>query len=230
MMLNKPIRNGVACNAVTMRCRRSIRLKEYDYSRNGFYFLTICVQDRKCLLGEIINGKLIINPCGEMITKWVYKTEDKFNGIKILSFVVMPNHFHAIIGNTTVGATPCGRPFPRGRPVVDNGALFNNVATGENTMAGRDDLPICCDGGSCGETGDHVGSPLRVVVGWFKTMTTNEYFRGVKTLGWKPVNKRLWQRNYYEHIIRNQQSYNEIAEYIRCNPEKWLTDTLYMEE
>ena len=65
---------------------------------------------------------------------------------------------------------------------------------------------------------------LSAVVRWFKTMTTNEYIRGVEQLGWRPFNQRLWQRNYYEHIIRNELSYRTIANYIIKNPVKWKHD------
>jgi len=74
--------------------------------------------------------------------------------------------------------------------------------------------------------GEHIGSPLHRVVQWFKTMTTNEYIRGVKTLGWKPFDGKLWQRNYWEHIIRNENSYHRIAQYILKNPQNWDNDTL----
>jgi putative transposase len=65
------------------------------------------------------------------------------------------------------------------------------------------------------------------VVQWFKTMSTNEYIRGVKTLGWKPFDKKIWQRNFYEHIIRNDQSYQRIANYIANNPGNWNKDKFY---
>lgn len=79
----------------------------------------------------------------------------------------------------------------------------------------------------CGETrGEHVGSPLRTVVQWFKTMTTNEYIRGVKNLGWTPFAGKLWQRNYYEHIIRNQDELIRIRQYIRDNPLNWQTSEI----
>jgi putative transposase len=268
MMPNKPARMGVVYNA-PIRCRRSIRLKGYDYSQSGMYFVTICIKSRERLLGEIVNEKMVVNPCGEMIKKWAYKLEDKFNGIKIPSFVVMPNHFHAIIASH-VGAAPCGRPAVDvdlrgdggghglcgntgghvGPPLRDvdlcgdtGGGYGLRGDWGGHGLCGNTgghagpplrDVGLCGDTGGGyglrGDTGGHAGPPLRDVVGWFKTMTTNEYFRGVKTLGWKPVYKRLWQRNYYEHVIRNKQSYNEIAEYIRHNPERWQTDRLYMEE
>lgn len=76
--------------------------------------------------------------------------------------------------------------------------------------------------------GEHTGSPLHRIVQWFKTMTTNEYIRGVKFCQWLPFNKRLWQRNYYEHIIRTQHSYEEIVTYILENPKRWSKDSLYI--
>ncbi|MBK8807561.1 MAG: transposase [Bacteroidales bacterium] len=62
-------------------------------------------------------------------------------------------------------------------------------------------------------------APISNVINWYKTMTTNEYIRGVKNEGWQMFNKKLWQRNYHEHIIRNEKSYSKILEYINTNPE-----------
>jgi REP element-mobilizing transposase RayT len=71
----------------------------------------------------------------------------------------------------------------------------------------------------------HRGAPtLGDIVDWFKTMTTNGYIRGVKTEGWPPFPGRLWQRNYYEHVIRNENEMNLIREYIQINPAKWAFD------
>ena len=69
--------------------------------------------------------------------------------------------------------------------------------------------------------GAHAGAPLREIVRWFKTMTTNEYIRNAKENGWIAFDKRLWQRNYYEHIIRDEESLREIREYIVGNPANW---------
>ncbi|HTN69062.1 MAG TPA: transposase, partial [Dysgonamonadaceae bacterium] len=74
--------------------------------------------------------------------------------------------------------------------------------------------------------GEHIGSPLQAVVQWFKTMTTNEYIRNVKSNDWKRFDGKLWQRNYWEHIIRNEKSYQNISEYIINNPTKWIADKL----
>jgi hypothetical protein len=87
--------------------------------------------------------------------------------------------------------------------------------------------------------GEHVGSPLpdgsfqpdgpplSRIVQWFKTMTTNEYIRGVKSLGWKRFDGKLWQRNYYEHIIRDEKSYHAITNYIKNNPSTWIDDQFH---
>ena len=81
--------------------------------------------------------------------------------------------------------------------------------------------------------GAHVGPPLRqrtqlsTVVQWFKTMSTNEYIRGVNELGWPPFDRKLWQRNYYEHIIRDDVSLLNIAYYIENNPAHWQEDDFY---
>ena len=69
--------------------------------------------------------------------------------------------------------------------------------------------------------------PIGNLVDWFKTMTTNEYMRGVKQYGWKRFDGKLWQRNYYEHIIRSEEEYERIAGYIIDNPEKWKEDKFF---
>jgi REP element-mobilizing transposase RayT len=81
------------------------------------------------------------------------------------------------------------------------------------------DLRVGPDG-----TGEHIGSPLHRIVQWFKTMTTNEYIRAVKQSRWPPFCGRLWQRNFYEHIIRNEKSLQGIREYIVNNPLQWELD------
>ncbi len=94
-----------------MRQRKIIRLKEYDYSKKGWYFVTIVVQDRLYLFGEIEENNLILNNAGKMINKWYKKLEIKFPGIKCHEHIVMPNHFHCIIEIcANVGSAPCVRP------------------------------------------------------------------------------------------------------------------------
>ena len=75
--------------------------------------------------------------------------------------------------------------------------------------------------------GEHIGSPLHRIIQWFKTMTTNEYIRQTKNANWPRFNGRLWQRNYYEHIVRDEIAYQHIGNYIRNNPAHWQKDKFY---
>lgn len=176
------------------RKRKSIRLPGYDYSRTGAYFVSICTKDRKCLFGEIINQGMVLNDAGKMVDKWYAELENKFQDIRYGENIIMPNHCHAILTNT--GKTTVGA-----------------------------DLCVCPDGNRDGRTsGEHTGSPLHKVIQWFKTMTTNEYIRSVKQHGWAPFPGKLWQRNYYEHVVRNEKELTRIREYIKNNPAQWDTD------
>ena len=180
--------------------RRSIRLKGYDYSKEGAYFVTICTHERECLFGAIVDGVMRLNDAGRMITKWYEELENKFKDIKCDAFVSMPNHVHFIVIN--VGADLCVRPI---------------IDAGGNGMGGR-------LGEHVGQ-GEHIGSPLRAVVQWFKTMTTNGYIKGVKEWGWLPFHGKMWQRNYYERVIRSDDELSAIREYITHNPQQWATDS-----
>jgi len=213
--------------------RRSIRLKGYDYSQAGLYFITICVKDREYLFGKIENNEMILNDAGIMLNKWWKKIPEKFHDIELDVYQIMPNHFHAIVFNTGigVGANPCVRPISDNENMEQTNANDKQDA-GANPCVrpisdNENDLNINLDAPTP-ILGEHMGSPLHGIVQWFKTMSTNEYIRGVKTLGWEPFNGKLLQRNYYEHIIRNEKSYQTIADYIVNNPVKWEDDKFYM--
>ncbi|HKJ37936.1 MAG TPA: transposase [Anaerolineales bacterium] len=168
--------------------RRSIRLKGYDYSSNGAYYVTFVTQGREHFHGKIINKEMILNDAGQMIVKWWNEIPNKFPNVVLGASVVMPNHFHCII--YIVGADLRVRPLDlRVRP--------------------NDETPK---------------SSLSQIVQWFKTMTTNEYIRGVKQLEWKPFSGKLWQRDYYEHIIRNERELKQKTDYILDNPSRWDDD------
>ena len=183
--------------------RRSIRLEGYDYSQAGAYFVTLCTQDRECLFGEIANGEMQLNDAGRMVCHWYLKLEHKFPDIRCDAFVCMPNHVHFIVVN--VGADL------RVRPGSDKGQTHRSAPTDSRVILG-----------------EHTGSPLNRVVQWFKTMSTNEYIRGVKQKGWPPFVGKLWQRNYWEHIVRNEPEWNRIREYIHNNPAQWELDKLFV--
>jgi len=164
--------------------RRSIRLKGYDYSQIGFYFVTICIQNREYLLGEIVDEKMQLNDAGVMVNRTWNELAKHYDGFKTHEFVVMPNHIHGTIEIAPVGAAPCGCPDKR------------------NPQG------------------------LADIVHRFKTLTTTRYIHGVNQYGWPRFERKLWQRNYWEHIIRNEDEARGISEYIHNNPERWAWDKL----
>lgn len=266
--------------------RRSIRLKGYDYSRAGLYFITLCVQNRERLFGEIrpvevpvevpLRGHLekdneipkddresniskgdhagsppqrqqmILNDAGKMIGKWYAELENKFPNIRCHEMVVMPNHFHCILEivkdhsiskddqNSNISKDDPAWSSRRGSPRQDESTTDNEniieIAVGA-TLRGRPNNNSNID------KNDQPNSPYGLhnkkynpvigeVVGWFKTMTTNEYIRRVKSDEWKAFYGKLWQRDYWEHIVRDEVSLYRIAHYINSNPENWKEDQL----
>ena len=106
---------------------------------------------------------------------------------------------------------------------VDDFVVMPNHFHGIVSVVGAD-LRVCPGEVVPSNGGAHIGAPLPKIVQWFKTMTTNEYIRGVKRSGWMPFAGRLWQGNYYEHIIRNEGDLHRIRQYIVDNPAKWAED------
>lgn len=170
------------------RARKPTRLRKFDYSRPGAYFVTVCVQGRACLFGEIVGEVMRPNDIGRMVRAVWGELPQHFPGIGPDEFVVMPNHVHGII--------LLGSALDVGAPLV-----------GARTGAGTRPAPT-----------------LGSIVGAFKSLSTNGYIRGVKEFGWPAFDGKLWQRNYYEHIIRNEHELNSTREYIENNPLQWALD------
>ena len=164
--------------------RKQIRLKEYNYSQEGYYFITICTQNRKCILSKIINDeKLIENivgvdahidpkkekihiellKAGKIIEKYIINYNKKFDNIKIYDYIIMPNHIHLIIK-------------------LISGSM------------------------------------------WASTPTIPNIIKSLKTICTKEYGEVIWQRNYYEHVIRDEKEYYLIKNYIQNNPLNWETD------
>jgi len=163
---------------------------------------------------------MVLNDAGRMVEKWVGELRNKFEDIRCDDSIVMPNHFHAIIQNVGADLRVCPNPdvrpdpcvCPHNEPTESTRANCipcespsNEHASGETTPGEHAQGEHIMNEHTRGErtTGEHIGSPLHVVVQWFKTMTTNEYIRGVKQFNWTRFHVKLWQRNYSEHIIRN---------------------------
>ena len=190
--------------------RRSIRLKGYDYSSEGAYFITVVTQGREYLFGEIVDGEMVLNDAGQMIIKWWNELPHKFPNINFGEFVVMPNHFHGIIFIIEpVGVDLRVDPEDvRVSPEEEKGG--HTVRAASTTV--RDGI------------GPPVRPSLSKMIQWFKTMTTNEYIREVKRSNWKSFAGRLWQRNFYERIIRNEEELRQTTDYILDNPSRWEDD------
>ena len=193
--------------------RRSIRLRDYDYSGCGAHFLTICTQERLCLFGDVVDGEMLLSDAGAMIDRTWSDLPKKYLGIQIDAFVIMPNHVHGIILidiKSSVGAAPRGRPLSTSDKVENRlVAEFEPRNEGQpQGVAPTDDRRIS----------------LSDIVHRFKSFTTNRYSKGVRELGWVSFPGRLWQRNYYERVIRGNDEILKIREYIDRNPYNWDED------
>jgi putative transposase len=172
--------------------RRSLRLRGYDYSQEGVYFVTICARNRKCLFGKIIGKEMQLNDAGKMVRSNWQELPERFPNIDLDDFIIMPNHMHAVFAIMQMG-THLGKPC----------LLIHDRPNG--TLPGT------------------VGRILQA----YKSITTDEYINGVKQWGWQPFDRKLWQRNYWDHIIRNEKDYSRICEYIHDNPACWKNDPLH---
>jgi REP-associated tyrosine transposase len=191
----------------TTHNRHSIRLQGFDYSRAGAYFVTICVRDRQCLLGDAVDGAIQLNDAGRMIQTIWDELPLRFTGLKLADFVVMPNHIHGIFVLPGRGES-CIRPSPTNSQEPADCRI--NHESGDHKDRPYGTLP---------------GSVGRIVQA-FKSITTHAYADGVKQNGWSPFPGKLWQRNYWDHVVRNESEFHCISEYIRNNPAQWDSDQL----
>ena len=178
------------------RNRKSIRLKNYDYSQAGFYFITICTQNRLHLFGEIVDDEMVLNDAGKMVWDEWYKSEKIRDEIKIHEFIVMPNHIHGIVEIVGAGVGANGRS-PVQIPVQSKSPMQSPAHPSMQSKS------------------------IGAMIAGFKSSFTTKMNRIDGT-----PKRKLWQRNYWEHIIRNENEYHRIAQYILDNPQKWVMDKL----
>jgi putative transposase len=181
--------------------RHSVRLKDYDYSLEGLYFITVCAQDKKCLFGKITDGVIRLNEAGRMVESELMKTMQIRPNMIIHEHIIMPNHIHFIIQIT----------HRRGGLNPPDDTNETNII---NTMGN----------GQCGCIQGGFNPPLQ------HANTICSMVRGFKAAITKQIGHPIWQRSYYEHIIRNQHSYEEISDYIVTNPLRWEKDQLFAEQ
>ncbi|HMG14646.1 MAG TPA: transposase [Saprospiraceae bacterium] len=173
--------------------RKSIRLKGYDYSSSGLYFITFIVNQRECSFGEIVNDIMILNESGLIVTKYLNEIEKKYVQIELNKYVIMPNHIHLIIEIHTE---------------VTNISEANMLLESETIEISERDK--------------RRKMLLSKFVGWLKMNTAKE----INILN-QNSGGNFWQRDYYEHIIRDIESYKRIANYISNNPTNWNLDEFY---
>lgn len=160
--------------------RKNPRLKGFDYSKTGAYFLTICTQNRKNLLSTIVGeGSPLprLLPCGKIVDGCIQKISEKYPEVSVDCYVIMPNHIHLLLF-----------------VVKDNG---------------RGDPSPTVD----------------TIVGWLKYQATKEINKLRGTIG-----DKVFQRSFFDHIVRNREDYCEVCKYIYENPTRWHYDKLYAEK
>jgi REP element-mobilizing transposase RayT len=187
--------------------RHSIRLKDYDYSQAGAYFVTICAWQRECLFGEIVNGVMVLNDTGRIIESEWSGMPKHFTNINLDEYMIMPNHFHGILHINEFVGTVGAKQDSSALPVFD---LRGNLGKADEALA----LPLQLQP----LRGSASGSLCSIVQN-FKSVSTRKINKFRNNPGC-PV----WQKNYYERVIRNEDELSRAREYIVSNPMKWELD------
>lgn len=179
--------------------RKLLRLQGYDYSKNGAYFVTICTQNREPIFGTVgadpVSARLTTNSLSaKLISEIFEKVICSYRDVYCPNYVVMPNHFHAII-------------------VIDKdyGKYFINTPDPERADTGS-------------------APTISEVMQSFKRYSTTEYTKLVRQGVLPPFDKKIWQRSFHDHIIRNEKDFQAIYKYIDENPVNWENDCFYCEQ
>lgn len=179
--------------------RVSRRLPNYDYSKEGLYFITLNVQNGTPIFGDIYNGEFLLNTLGKVAKEEWLKTEQIRDNIKLHEFIVMPNHFHAIVEVQ----------FSKNEIESDKLNQFKSPSQSIGAIVR----------GYKGATTKRIKNII----------INNEYKAPLSfNLATIDLSKSIWHRNYHDHIIRNQKAYIKIAEYIENNPFTWKDDRYYI--
>jgi REP element-mobilizing transposase RayT len=197
--------------------RRSIRLKGYDYSQVGAYFVTMVTQARACLFAKIVDGSVVLNDFGKIADECWRAIPDHFAHVELGAFVVMPNHVHGIIvitdvvgdavGAAQVGAAQVGAAQVGAAQV--GAAQVGAAQVGATQVGATHASPLPAHGPN--------PHSLGAIVGSYKSAVTKQIGRELHIAG-------IWQRNYHDHIIRNQAEMERIWRYIELNPARWADD------
>ncbi len=197
--------------------RQSIRLPEYDYRSPGVYFVTICVTDRRCLFGAVVNNQMATNEYGDIVAEEWRRTETVRDRVVIDTYVVMPNHTHGVIIITDPPDDADGDAPDRSSSIFDDNAGNTRGGRGSSAMNPyhHDEKPNRTFGGA-------IAGSLSTIMRQFKSMVTKRINRLRNTPG-----ADVWQRNFYERVVRTRAELNRIRRYIRRNPAEWDTDRVH---
>ena len=194
----------VATDTVRKVKRRSIRLKEYDYTQPGAYFVTICAHDRRDIWGKVRGGVVTLNGLGQVIGDCWENIPAHFSHVRLDQYCVMPNHLHGILLFTQMGRGTIYRA-----PTTVEAEPLRGTAGSESPS---------------GKTVEQYSKPtvgsLPTIIRTYKAAVTRHARR---TMQDSPV--RIWQRGYFERVIRDEREFEQAREYIANNPAKWELDT-----
>jgi len=177
--------------------RHSLRLKDFDYSQAGAYFVTICTKNRQCIFGTIQKGKMQLNASGRVASAQWQQLPYRFTDLDLGEWVVMPNHIHGIL------------------VITGRGEASLNSKSGDAEPLSEDASPPRPIGTTPGSVGAMIQN--------YKSITSRKISAQIEIM-----RESVWQRNYYEHVIRNERELNAISEYIHANPQNWEKDTEYI--
>ncbi|AFM13144.1 transposase [Turneriella parva] len=196
------------------RNRKSIRLKGYDYSQPGHYFITICTHQRAHLFGGVRGGKMVLNAMGSVADACWQAIPNHYPHVRLDEFVIMPNHVHGVVVIDGDDAVPQTNAVGAKTDVV--GAKTDVVGAQTDVVGAQNFVPLRVSGKSA-QFGKIISRSISTIVRGFKTGVTK----------WARNNTDqhiIWQRNYYEHIVRDADALHRIRQYIRNNPSQWIND------
>jgi len=177
----------------------TIRASWWDYGENGAYFITICTDQRKKYFGEISDGKIKLSNVGVLADVFWHEIQNHAKDVQLGQFVVMPNHIHCIL-------------------IINKDHNKNMVNNDENNIGITDIMDKIQPKSRFQNQGKNT---ISSIIGSYKSAITKHSNR----LGFE----FKWQSRFYDHIIRNEEEYIRICEYIENNPKKWEEDKLFQE-
>lgn len=204
--------------------RRSIRILEYDYTQQGAYFITICTHLKKHIFGEITSGSMKLSPLGEIAHYQWLQLPQRFSNIELDAFIIMPNHIHGILiinkpQHPKTRRGEAGENRHNSSPIIPISPASPDLSYEDTPQVST--LTPCPPVNSNPPHGTIPGS-IGAIIQNYKSLTSRKINMLLRS-----KNNPIWQRNFYEHIVRDETDYERIVEYIENNPISWSDDKYY---